>query len=105
MGDVVGVHVGVGGADHSHDATAVDGVGGVDEVGATGFDFDKDDAVVFHGDDVDFHVSGVPVALDDGIAFGDEQVDGELFAPFSQIVVNGHKAKKGVMSCRSKSSH
>ena len=90
VGDVEGVDVGVGGSYHAHDSSAVNGIGRVDEIGATCFDLDEDDAVGFHRHDIDLHITDPPVALHYGVPFSDEQVDSQLFAPFSQIVMPCH---------------
>lgn len=90
MGDVEGVDVGVGGSYHAHDSSAVNGIGGIDEIGATCFDLDEDDAVGFHRHDINLHITGPPVALHYGVPLSNEQVDSQLFAPFSQIVMPCH---------------
>jgi hypothetical protein len=72
------------------DTLAVDCFEGVDIVGGASFYFDEYDARAFHGDDIEFEMSATPVCVADSVTFGDEEVDGDFFAPRTENVVLSH---------------
>lgn len=68
MRNVFHADVGIGRAHDVENLAAIYGVNRVNKVVLASFDFDEDNAVTFHGNDVNFIVAAAPISLYNGIA-------------------------------------
>ena len=46
--------------------------------------------VTIHSDNIDFFMTRMPIAIKNLIAFSDKQLNSEVFADFSKVLVSGH---------------
>jgi len=46
--------------------------------------------VTIHSDNIDFFMTRTPIAIKNLIAFSDKQLNSEVFADFSKVLVSGH---------------
>lgn len=89
----VGVHgqIGVGGTYHIGYFAAVYGLEWVLVDVGTCLYLGKNDGIGVQGYDVNFEVPEAPVAFGYGPAIGHKNIACEVLAPFSELVVSGHK--------------